>query len=97
MDKKITNEEIKKALREQFDEDVLDEMVLFESPSYASAVIGVSEDNRLIYDFDLMVECLMDEDGMDAVDAIEFIEYNTIRALPYIPNHPIIKHNLFEL
>lgn len=44
-----------------------------------------------------MVECLMEEDGMEYEDAVEFIEYNTIRALPYIPEHPIIMYHLEEL
>jgi len=43
-----------------------------------------------------MVEHLMREDGMEYEDAVEFIEYNTIRALPYIPSHPIVMYNINE-
>ena len=91
---KMTNDKLREILAEMYDEDELDEIVMFENPSYANAVIGISEDRRLIYDMDMMVECLMEEDGMEEIEAIEFIEYNTVRSLPYVPNHPIIKHNL---
>ena len=33
---------------------------------------------------ELMIADLMTEDGIDYIDALEFIEYNTIRALPYM-------------
>lgn len=60
-----------------------EETVLFENPDYASAIIGISEDGRLIYDYDLMVQFLMGTDGMEQEDAIDFIDYNTIGSLPY--------------
>jgi uncharacterized protein (DUF1015 family) len=48
-----------------------------------------------IYDFDLMVQHLMETDSMTEEDAIEFIEYNTIRACPYFgDNAPIILRKL---
>lgn len=71
-----------------------DDVVIFSNPDYASAFIGVSEDNRAVYDYDKMVKFLMDKDGMTDIEAIEFIEFNTIRALPYFENSPIIIHSL---
>lgn len=71
-----------------------EEAVVFENPDYANAFIGISQDNRVIYDYDKMVDCLVEEDGMTAEDAMEFIDYNTIRAIPYINNGPIVKYNL---
>ena len=53
------------------------------------------EDGRYYYsvnDFDKMVESLMREDGMDEIEAIEWIEYNTMRANPYFENSPIIMY-----
>ena len=70
------------------------EVVVFENPSYKKALIGVYEDNNCIYhavyDYDKMIECLMEEDNISEEDAIDFISYNTIRSLPYIDNAPII-------
>lgn len=67
-----------------------DEVLLFEDPCYDSAFVGLSEDNRAVYDYDLMVEYLVENDGMEPEEAMEFIDYNTIRALPYYENHPIV-------
>lgn len=59
--------------------------------SYDDALIGVSDDNRAIYDFDLMIKWLVDNEGFEYFDAIEWIEYNTLKALPYMgEDAPII-------
>lgn len=60
-----------------------EDVIVFENFSYDDALIGVSEDNRAIYDFDLMVEWLCEKEGFSQEEAVEWIEYNTIRALPY--------------
>lgn len=63
--------------------------------SYDDALIGVSEDNRAIYDFDKMVEWLMNKYGWSDAESVEWIEYNTIRALPYFGEEaPIIMYRL---
>lgn len=63
--------------------------------SYDDALIGISEDNRAIYDYDKMVEWLMKEENFTREEAIEWIDYNTIRALPYMGNEaPIIMYPL---
>lgn len=63
--------------------------------SYDDALIGVSEDNRAIYDFTKMIEWLVFNEGFEPSEAIEWIEYNTIRALPYMGNDaPIIMYPL---
>ena len=54
--------------------------------SFDSALIGVSHDDRAIYDYDLMVEWLMDKEGFTEEEAVDWISYNTIRALPYMGN-----------
>lgn len=61
--------------------------------SYDDALIGVSHDGRAIYDYDKMIEWLMNTEGWDYIDAVEWIEYNTIRALPYMgEDAPIIMY-----
>lgn len=59
---------------------------------YEDALIGVSFDGRAVYDYELMVNCLVERDDCTPEDAIEWIEYNTLRAIEYIDeNHrPII-------
>lgn len=73
-----------------------EDTVLLENPDYLSAITGVSDTGRLIYSYEKMVEHLMKEDEMEEEDAIEFIDYNTIRALPYMgDNAPIISYDIF--
>lgn len=63
--------------------------------SYDDALIGVSEDGRAIYNFDKMVDWLVDKYGWTDEEAMEWIEYNTIRALPYFgEGAPIIMYPL---
>lgn len=71
-----------------------DDVVVFDNPSYASAFIGISNDNRAIYDYNKMVEFLMEEEDFGEIEAIEFIEFNSIRSLPYYENSPIIMYLL---
>ena len=74
-----------------------DECVVFEAPDYDAAIIGVTTDDRIVYDYDLMVEELMKRDGMTQEEAIDFIEFNTIRAIPYAgAGAPIVMHGIEE-
>ncbi len=65
-------------------------VTIFENPNYDSAIVGMSHDDRVIYDYEKMIEFLMETDGMTYDEAMEFIDYNTIRAIPYMPNGPIV-------
>lgn len=82
-------------LREQILNNGYENIVLFSYPSYSNAFIGISHDNRAIYDFELMVKQLCTEDNISESEAIDFIEYNTIRALPYYEDSPIIIYKLY--
>ena len=63
--------------------------------SYDTALIGVTIDNRAVYDFDKMVEWLIAEEDFTYEEAVEWIDYNTIRALPYFgEDAPIIMYPL---
>jgi hypothetical protein len=74
-----------------------EDVVIFDNPSFDAALIGVSEDNRAIYDYDKMVTWLAVTWAISLEEAVEFIEYNTIRALPYVgAGAPIIFHRLPE-
>lgn len=69
--------------------------IVFQTPDFASAFIGTSDDGRTIYSYTLMVESLMLEDDMSYDEAIEFIDFNTIRALPYMgEKSPIIMYDI---
>lgn len=65
--------------------------IVFDNHSYDNSIIGVTLDGRVIYGYELMVQELMEDEGWSELDAIEWIEYNTIRSLPYAgKNAPMI-------
>lgn len=76
----------------------LEHSIVFENPDYDSAIVGYDENSqRIIYDYEKMVEHLMDKDGMTYEDAVEFIDYNTIPACPYMgSNAPIILRDITD-
>lgn len=87
IDSARTLDEIKEWLCDRDYEDT----VVLENPDYLSAIVGVSDDGRLIYDYEKMAEHLMATDGMDYEEACEFIDFNTIGALPYMgEKRPVI-------
>ena len=57
--------------------------IIFADPDYSSAVIGFSNTGAIIYSHKKMVEWLMKSYDLSETDAIEFIDKNTIPALPY--------------
>ena len=77
----------------------LEDSLVFENPDYDSAIVGFDENSlRIIYNYEKMVEYLMDKDGMTYEDAVEFIDYNTIPACPYMNDcAPIILRSITEL
>ena len=72
-----------------------EDVVILESYSYDDALIGVTEDGRAVYDYDKMVFWLMNKENISQDEAMDWIEYNTIRALDYAgPDGPIIMYTL---
>ena len=84
------NQQIRDALCDMGHEDAL----LFDGPDYDEAIIGVTDEGQVVYDYDKMVQILVERDGYEEMEAIEWIEYNTIRALPYFENPPIVMNRL---
>ena len=65
--------------------------------SYDDALIGVTEDDRAVYDYEKMVQWLVDTEEMTYEEAAEWIDYNTIRALPYMgEGAPVIMYPFLE-
>ena len=83
-------------IREKLIEYELEDSIIFENPSYETAIIGYDViSNRIRNDYDKMIDYLVEHDNMTHEDAMDFISYNTLRALPYVKNGPIII-GLFE-
>ena len=79
---------------------IREDALRFDNPSFDNSIIAVDYYGRLIYDYDLMIEELMKNDNISGEEAIDFINYNTLRSLDYQSDNmkPIvvmerIKHN----
>jgi hypothetical protein len=83
---------VRPSARERIEAAGYEAVVILESYSYDDALIGVSECNRAVYDFDKMVDWLMKQTGWSRDEAIEWIEYNTLPALS--PDGPIIMNQI---
>lgn len=65
--------------------------------SYDTALIGVTADDRAVYDYDKMVDWLVENADLTPEEAMEWIDYNTVRALPYMGDDgPVIMYPLTE-
>lgn len=71
-----------------------EEAIVFRNPDFQKAFIGITHDGRAVYSYSLMVASLIEE-GMDTEEAVEFIDYNTLRAIPYMgENAPVVMMDL---
>jgi hypothetical protein len=78
-------------LREYLEAQGHEGTVFFENPSFVKAITGITDGEQLIYDYALMIAAAMEEEGWDEESAVEWIEYNTLRSIPYMGcYHPIV-------
>ena len=70
--------------------NIKDESIFLKNYSYDSAIVGVTENGSVVYDFDLMITWLCETEDFNYEDAIEWIEYNTIREIPYFQSKGIV-------
>lgn len=72
-----------------------EDFIVFANPDFDDAIVGITTDNQVVYDYEKMIEHLMNVDGMDSLEAAEFIDCNTLRSLPYAGHGaPIIMYSL---
>jgi hypothetical protein len=65
--------------------------IVLDNESYDNSIIGVTFDDRVIYSYERMVEEYMKDNNCTEEEAVDWIEYNTIRAIPYFPEpRPVI-------
>lgn len=84
----MVNSTIRNAIQNYCRELELEEVdiPLLLDTGYDNSIIGITEDHRVVYSYDSMVDELMKDNGWSAEEAIEWIAYNTLRALPYCNN-----------
>lgn len=90
----MTNDELKDILRDTvMDEDELDKIIVLEGDEFADGFIGLTTDNHCVYGYERMIESLCKHNNWDETEATEWVEYNTMRAIPYMSSvgyEPII-------
>lgn len=78
--------------------DWLEENGYSEKPGwseFAKAIIDVTTDERIVYSYERITECLMETDDISEEDAIEYVDYNVVGSLnPKIEESPIIIHEI---
>lgn len=64
----------------------------------APAIIGLNSSyTNIVYDYQLLVRCFMEGADMTEGDALEWVEYNVVRSLPYQGSGaPILVHGLLQ-
>lgn len=65
--------------------------IVLDNESYDNSIIGLTFDGCVIYSYERMVEEYMKDNECNEEEAMDWIDYNTIRAIPYFPKpKPII-------
>lgn len=91
----MVNEKFRKAFDAYVDENEIQETygdaLILGNPAYDNSIVGITEDGILIYDFNKMIEEFVEDEGCTVEEAVEWLEHNTMRALPYMgERHPIV-------
>jgi hypothetical protein len=74
-----------------------DDVMLFRN-EYDDAVIGMTTDDRVVYDFDLMVESAMKNQNCDYEEAVSWVEHNALGAIPYMGDaSPVVLNRLRDI
>ena len=55
-----------------------DAIVLEPQSTFNRAIVGSDTDSRLVYSVTKIISALVDEDGMDEQEALEWFEFNTL-------------------
>lgn len=74
--------------RERIENEGFEDVIIFDNPSYDDALIGVTNDNRAVYDYDKMIEWLVTNENMDYEESADFISYNS--SFYYGEGYPLI-------
>lgn len=81
------NQKLRDALAKYFEEEGIEEneqpLLFGPCGTYDNSIVGITHDHRIVYDYQLMIQELAEEDNITYEEAQEWVDYNTMRALPY--------------
>jgi len=70
-----------------------DETIVLEPRTLDSAIVSIDmRSDRLIYDYDLLIEAFMRDNDWDISTAAEWVDYNVCGS--YVENGPIISYSM---
>ena len=76
-------------------EEIPDGAIILENYAYDNSIVGITTDGRVVYDFYRMVEEFAMEEDCTTEEAMDWICYNTLRAIPYMGEMaPIVMYGL---
>lgn len=70
--------------------EVAPEALVFDNPSFDTAIIGIASNGAVVYSLDLMCEEFARVNECDYMDALDFICYNTLNTYCSEGTMPII-------
>lgn len=68
---------------QKFGDLMVDETILLDPEYLDAAIVGV-RDHRAMYDYNLLVQAYQENEGWTYEQTVEWVEYSTMRALPYM-------------
>lgn len=91
----MKDDELRRALDNYGEENEIT-FHLLDNPSFDNSILGISNTGKLVYDYGKMVNEFANDNDCSFEDAEEFIQYNTMRALPYFGDKApiIIEHDI---
>ena len=75
--------EDKRTAKEKLEDNGYEDIIIIDEDSFRESCIGVTGDDRAVYDYSKMIEEYSKAHNISWDDAMDYIEYNIIRALSY--------------
>lgn len=75
-----------------------DDAIIFDNVAYDNSIIGLTTDGAVVYSYEKMIEEYMEDNECSEEDALDWVEYNTIRSLSYcsLQPRPVIMHEIWS-
>lgn len=86
----MEDKKLRKAI-DEYGKEMEEEIILLSNSSFDKSIIGMTEDCRIVYDYEKMIHEFMEDEQCDEIEAIEWLEHNTLPAIGYMGDRrPII-------
>lgn len=74
-----------------FNENEVEDVIVFDPQDELNkAIVGITDQNQAVYEYDKLLEAMMEAEGWDEEEAADWISYNTLRDYSYRERGPIV-------